>query len=50
MNLKEKNIILGKVLKTAKKLHLTSIEQSEKARAENSLEANLNSLKKLDNE
>lgn len=47
---KNQNEILDKVLKTTKKLYLTSIEQSEKTRAENSLEANLNSLKKLDND
>lgn len=38
---KNQNEILDKVLKTAKKLYLTSVEQSEKKQAEKSLEKNL---------
>lgn len=38
---KNRNEILDKVLKTAKRLYFASVEKSEKAQAEKSLEKNL---------
>ena len=44
---KNQNEVLDKVLKTAKKLYLESVEQSERRQAEKLLEQNLISPRKI---